>query len=104
MFGDTGITHLMERLKRLGAEPRRMRVRIAGGAQMMGSDEVFNLGKRYYMAARKALWQLGVMLEMEAVGGNQSRNLGLDLSSGEFWVRTNDFGQESNAVLAASRA
>ena len=29
-----------------------------------------------------------MMLEMEAVGGTTSRNLGLDLGTGEFWLRT----------------
>lgn len=90
MFADTGIALLLGSLERLGADKRRLKVRLAGGAQMMDHGRVLNIGKRNYLAARKVLWQQGLMLEMEAVGGTASRNLGLDLSTGEFWVRSHE--------------
>lgn len=101
MFGDTGIAQLVDRMKRMGGDPRRFKIRIAGGAQMLEREDMFHIGKRNYLAARKSLWKLGLMLEMEAVGGNQSRNLGLDLANGEFWVHTNDRALLSGGALTA---
>lgn len=89
-FGDTGIPLLIEQMAALGASRKRLRVRIAGGARMLGAAEVLNIGQRNYLTARKTLWRLGILLEMEAVGGNASRNLGLDLEKGDFWVKTSE--------------
>lgn len=87
MYADTGIPLLLRSLEQLGADRRRLRVRLAGGAQILSDNAQLAVGKRNYMAARKLLWQLGVMVEMEAVGGTTSRNLGLDVGTGEFWLR-----------------
>jgi chemotaxis protein CheD len=88
MYADTGIPLLLRSLERMGGDRKRLRVRLAGGAQILHDNAQLAVGKRNYMAARKLLWQLGVMVEMEAVGGTTSRNLGLDLGTGEFWLRT----------------
>ncbi|MBI2690179.1 MAG: chemotaxis protein CheD [Acidobacteria bacterium] len=86
-YADTGIPLLLRGMERLGADRRRIRVRLAGGAQILKDDGAqLAVGKRNYMAARKLLWQMGVMVEMEAVGGTVSRNLGLTVGIGEFWV------------------
>ncbi|MBL8238423.1 MAG: chemotaxis protein CheD [Bryobacterales bacterium] len=87
-YADTGIPLLIRAMERLGADRRRIRVRLAGGAQILSDNAQLAVGKRNYMAARKALWQLGVMVEMEAVGGAVSRNLGITVDTGDFWVQT----------------
>ena len=87
-YADTGIPLLLRTMERMGADRKRMRVRLAGGAHLLSDGAQLAVGKRNYMAARKLLWQLGVMVEMEAVGGTVSRNLGLEVGSGEFWVQT----------------
>ena len=87
-YADTGIPMLLRAMERMGAERRRIRVRLAGGAQLLPGEVQTTVGTRNYMAARKLLWQLGVMVEMEAVGGNVSRNLGLTMKTGEFWIQT----------------
>jgi chemotaxis protein CheD len=89
-FVDTGIRLLLERLSETGADRKRLRIRLAGGAQMIETTDMLNIGRRNLLAARKALWQLGLLVEMEAVGGAVSRDLGLDLATGEFWVRTHE--------------
>ena len=35
---------------------------------------------------------MGVMVEMEAVGGTVSRNLGITVGTGEFWVQMRGTG------------
>ena len=44
------------------AKSGRMMVRLAGGAQVMDQQGVFNIGKRNYLAARKILWKAGVLI------------------------------------------
>ncbi len=87
MFADTGIPLLFRRAYTCGAEKRRLVVRVAGGAQVMDREGVFNIGKRNYLALRKILWKAGVLVQGEDVGGNMSRTVRLEVGSGRFWLR-----------------
>ncbi len=87
MFGDTGIPSLFRRAYELGAEKRRLVVRVAGGAQVMDEDGVFNIGKRNCLAARRILWRAGVFIQGEDTGGIVSRTVRLEVRSGTFWLR-----------------
>jgi len=87
MFADTGIPRLMEALKVAGADSKRMIVRLAGGAQVLDSEGVFQIGKRNYLAARRILWKAGVLIAGEAVGGEVSRTTRLEVATGRLWVR-----------------
>jgi chemotaxis protein CheD len=87
MFADTGIPRLFRQAYDCGAEKRRIIVRIAGGAQVMDKEGVFNIGKRNYLALRKILWKAGVLLQGEEVGGNLSRTVRLEVGSGRFLLR-----------------
>lgn len=91
-YADTGIPLLIRSMERMGADRRRIRVRLAGGAQILTDSAKLAVGKRNYLAARKLLWQMGVMVEMEAVGGTVSRNLGVTVGMGEFWVQMRGTG------------
>ncbi|MFN7935198.1 MAG: chemotaxis protein CheD [Bryobacteraceae bacterium] len=86
-FADTGIPMLFHEAYRLGAEKARIVVRVAGGAQVLDDNGVFNIGKRNLVAMRKILWRAGVMIKSEAVGGTVSRTVRLDVGSGKFWLR-----------------
>ena len=87
MFADTGIARLIEVLKSSGGVPRRMVVRLAGGAQVLDSQGVFQIGKRNTLAARRILWKEGLLIAAEEVGGEVSRTTRLEVSSGRMWVR-----------------
>jgi chemotaxis protein CheD len=87
MFADTGIPLLFRRAYEYGAEKRRLVVRVAGGAQVMDRDGVFNIGKRNYLALRKILWKAGVLVQGEEVGGHDSRTVRLEVGTGRFWLR-----------------
>ena len=87
MFADTGIPKLIESLKSSGGEVKRMVVRLTGGAQVVDSQGVFQIGKRNYLAARRILWKAGILIAAEAVGGEVSRTTRLEVSSGRQWVR-----------------
>lgn len=88
MFADTGIPILLDELKRAGATRRRMRVFLAGGAQVLDSSNFFEIGKRNYLAARKLLWKAGLLVKGEDVGGTGSRTVSLRLSDGRFLIRS----------------
>ena len=87
MFADTGVPLLFRTAYGLGAEKRRLVVRVVGGAQVMDEHGVFNIGKRNHVALRKILWKAGVMVHGEEVGGNTSRTVRLEVSTGRFWIR-----------------
>lgn len=87
MFADTGIAQLIEAFQAAGGEPKRTRVRLAGGAQVLDSEGVFQIGKRNYLAARRILWKAGILIAGEAVGGEVSRTTRLEVATGRMWVR-----------------
>jgi chemotaxis protein CheD len=87
MFADTGIPRMLERLCARGASKRRLTVRVAGGTSMMDQENVFDIGRRNYLALRKILWKAGVMVHGEAVGGVRSRTVRLEIGSGKFLIQ-----------------
>lgn len=96
MFADTGIPLLFREMYKLGGDKKRIKVKVAGGAQVMDAEGYFNIGKRNCMALRKILWKNNVFIHAEAVGGNVNRTVRLELSSGEFWVKTS--GEEERLI------
>ncbi len=86
-YADTGTPMLFRSAYQQGAEKRRLVVRLAGGAAVLDSDGIFNIGKRNYAALRKILWKAGVMVHCEDVGGSNSRTVRLEIGSGRFFVR-----------------
>jgi len=87
MFADTGIPRLIQAVKAAGGDGKRIIVQLTGGAQVLDSQGVFQIGKRNYLAARKILWKAGILIAGEAVGGEVSRTTRLEVGSGRLWVR-----------------
>ncbi len=79
-----------------------MVVRLTGGAQVLDSQGVFQIGKRNYLAARKILWKAGILIAAEAVGGEVSRTMRLEVGTGRMWVR--EGGGIERELARASRA
>jgi chemotaxis protein CheD len=100
MFGDTGISLLLRRAYELGAVKQRLVVRIAGAAQMLRDEHLFNIGKRNHLAVRKFLWKAGILVHSEAVGGTVSRNLRLNIETGRCWLRPAGGAEEEFGPLA----
>jgi chemotaxis protein CheD len=88
MFADTGIPLLFRSCYELGAEKKRMTVHAAGGAQVMGSADMFEIGKRNQLALKKILWKAGVLMRGDAVGGTVSRTVRIELDTGRIVLRT----------------
>jgi len=88
MFADTGMRLLVDKLLSLGADRRRLQVKIAGGATMSGSPQGFDIGKRNHLAIRKITWQDRLFINSEEVGGSTARTLYLDMASGEVTIKS----------------
>jgi chemotaxis protein CheD len=94
MFADTGIPLLFREAYQKGAEKRRLRVRVAGGAQVIDDKGVFNIGQRNCLAVRKILWKAGVMVHGEETGGASARTMRLEMNSGRVYLRSPDREEE----------
>ncbi len=90
MFCDTGVPQLFRTAYKLGAEKKRIVVKIAGGSQLMDNNSAFSIGKRNYLALRKIFWKNEVPIVGEHVGGSISRTVRLNVADGKFTVKTRD--------------
>ena len=91
MFADSGMAMLMNKMLSMGANKKRMQVKVAGGASMETGPKGFDIGKRNYLAIKKILWQNGMLLDCEDIGGTSARNLYMNISNGTVTVRSNGF-------------
>jgi len=91
MFADTGMKILLDKMLSMGANKKRIQVKVAGGAAMENGPAGFDIGKRNYLAIRKILWQNGMFIDAEDVGGSSPRNLYLDMSCGTVTIKSNGF-------------
>jgi chemotaxis protein CheD len=87
MFADTGIPRLFRECYRLGAQKSRLLVKVAGGSQVLGNQEHFQIGRRNYAALRKIFLKNNVLIDQEDVGGNKARTLFLEIATGNVWVK-----------------
>ena len=94
MFADTGMKILVEKLVSMGAEKKRLQIKIAGGASMDTGPKGFDIGKRNYLAIRKILWKGGMFIDAEDIGGYSPRNMYMSIADGAVTVRSN--GIEKN--------
>ena len=91
MFVDTGVPRLFIECYKAWASKERLLVKAAGGACVHGNeeDDFFQIGKRNFTLLRKLLWKNGVLLKAHDIGGNRSRNMTLEIGSGEVTVTVN---------------
>ncbi len=93
MFADTGIPLLFKSAYKLGAQKKNIRVKIAGGSQILDDNGVFNIGKRNYLALRKIFWRNNVMVEAEHIGGSVNRTVRLEMNSGRVFLKVSGLGE-----------
>lgn len=89
MFGDAGIPLLFREAYRLGAVKDRLRVVMAGGAQVFEKRDFFAIGKRNVVIARKMFWKNNVLIAAEHVGGTIPRTFYLEVRTGRAWITSN---------------
>ena len=89
MFADTGMKILIDKMLYLGADKKRMQIKIAGGAAMNTGPKGFDIGKRNHLAIRKVLWKHGMLIHAEDIGGTFPRNMYINIDNGIVTVRSN---------------
>jgi chemotaxis protein CheD len=87
VYVDTGVQELFRQLEEKGGSRHSARFCLAGGASMMLDSSRFEIGKRNYLAVKKALRNMGVFIDQEDVGGGETRSLRLDLTTGRIDMR-----------------
>jgi chemotaxis protein CheD len=62
-------------------------VKVAGGSQVLGGQEHFNIGRRNYAALRKIFLKNNVLIGNEDVCGPKARTMYLEIATGKVWVK-----------------
>lgn len=90
-FADTGIPAFMDQLEEAGARRTRLKIALAGGAQVFKFGEAsggrLDIGMRNAMAVTTILRKLGLKAIAQDVGGNKGRTMTLDMATGEVRLR-----------------
>ena len=87
MFADTGIPLLFKSCYKLGADKKRMLVKVAGGASILDESNFFRIGQKNIMAMRKLFWSNNVLIDAEDTGKNFNRTVRIDLGTGKFYIK-----------------
>ena len=90
-FPQTAIPRLLELMSPLGASPRRVTARLAGGASMFASlaaPGTIQMGERNTVACRQVLIHHGVPIVGQATGGDYGRTVRLWVADGRVEVST----------------
>ena len=90
-FPETAVPLLIERLKGLGADPRRLVAKLAGGASMFGqlvTPGTIQMGERNLLASRSALRDAAIPILRESVGGERGRSVRFHVKDGRVEIRS----------------
>ncbi len=90
-FPETAVPLLIEQLKALGADPRRLVAKLAGGASMFSqlvTPGTIQMGERNVLAARSALRTAAIPIIRESVGGERGRSVRFHLNDGRVEIRS----------------
>jgi len=90
-FPETAVPFMIERLCVLGAEPRHLVAKLAGGASMFAqlmTPGSLQMGERNIAAARSVLRAAGIPIVAEAVGGGTGRSVRFYVADGRVEIRS----------------
>jgi len=90
-FPETAVPLLVEQLSALGAEPRRLIAKLAGGASMFAqlmTPGSVQMGERNLVACRDVLRRAGIPVVREAVGGGAGRSVRFSVADGRVEIRS----------------
>lgn len=88
MFADTGIQLLFKSCYSLGAEKKRIMIKVAGGASILDNTNYFRIGEKNIMALRKIFWRNKVFIDGEDTGKNYNRTMVLNIYDGKVLVKS----------------
>jgi chemotaxis protein CheD len=88
MFADTGIPLLFKNCYKFGADKKRMKVKVAGGASILDDSNFFRIGQKNITAMKKLFWKNNMLIGAEDVGSDYNRTIYMHISSGKVFVKT----------------
>ena len=90
-FVDLAIPLVLKEMEALGAKQAKMKIHLAGGAQMLQGasfTDTMLIGKRNAEAARQMLKKLRLRMTSEDTGGESGRTVRLAVASGQLDIST----------------
>ncbi len=88
MFVDTGLKRLFDLVVRLGGDPQRLIIKIAGAGNFLDKQGHFQIGKKNYEMVRAIVKEMRLTIHGDDCGGTKPRSLYLDLKTGVTMVRS----------------
>lgn len=88
LYVNTGVPLLFRAVFELGAMKSRLRVKVAGGADMQVATNSFNVGERNIKALQELFVHNGIIIHNKALGGHISRTFRLNMATGCALVET----------------
>ena len=87
--GDRAVPELIERLRALGAEPKRLQAKLFGGACVLEAfrDRENHLGSQNVQVAQKILAEASIPIVSSDVEGRRGRKLIFHTDDGSAWVK-----------------
>ena len=94
MFIDTGVPALIRAACEMRADKRRLRICVAGGAQIMDDNSFFNIGSRNHAALTNLLRREGLGILAQQIGGSVNRTVYLAIQTGRVTLKVSGFASE----------
>jgi len=88
MFTDTGVQALLQAVFDMGAKRENLVTKVAGGARLLDSNNLFRIGERNYTVLRKVLWKNNILITSEDVRGTISRTVYLYMDTGKTTIKS----------------
>ncbi len=88
MFADTGIPLVFKEAFKFGCIKSDLIVRIVGGGDVYGPDEICCIGRKNQDVLRRILFLANVPIMGEDLGGKDVRTVWLSVSTGRVYVTT----------------
>jgi len=88
MFTDTGVQALLQAVFDMGAKRENLVTKVAGGARLLDSKNLFRIGERNYTVLRKVLWKNNILITSEDVRGTISRTVYLYMDTGRTTIKS----------------
>lgn len=88
MFTDTGVQVLLQAVFDMGAKRENLVTKVAGGARLLDSKNLFRIGERNYTVLRKVLWKNNILITSEDVRGTISRTVYLYMDTGRTTIKS----------------
>lgn len=88
MFADTGLPLLFRSLVGLRVDMSRLRIFMAGGANVLCDADTFKIGERNIRAASEYLARNSLYVRHTAIGGTINRTVHLNIGSGDITLKT----------------